>query len=95
MSEGFTPGPWVVERADDAYCIANVGNLVIMPCAGKVKHDNAEADARLIAAAPDLLEALEMIVAEADSYTARTGKPVYNWLDQARAAIAKARGTPC
>ena len=92
---GFTSGPWVVERADDAYCIANVGNLVIMPCGGKVKHDNAEADARLISAAPDLLEALEMIVAEADSYTARTGKPVYNWLDQARAAIANARGTPC
>jgi len=95
MSNGHTPGPWAVERADDAYCIANVGNLVIMPCAGKVKHDNAEADARLIAVAPDLLEALEMIVAEADSYTARTGKPVYNWLDQARAAIAKASGTPC
>lgn len=86
-----TPGPWVVESADDAYCIANVGNLVIMPGGGKVKHDNTEADARLIAAAPDLLEALEMIVAEADSYTARTGKPVYNWLDQARAAIAKSR----
>lgn len=95
MSNAHTPGPWVVERADDAYCIANVGNLVIIPGGGKVKHDNAEADARLISAAPDLLEALEMIVAEADSYTARTGKPVYNWLDQARAAIAKARGTPC
>ncbi len=92
MSNQITPGPWAVERADDAYCIANVGNLVIMPCGGKVKHDNAEADARLISAAPDLLEALEMIVAEADSYTARTGKPIYNWLDQARAAIAKARG---
>jgi len=92
---GHTPGPWVVERADDAYCIASVGNLVVMPSSGKVKHDNTEADARLISAAPDLLEALEMIVAEADSYTARTGKPVYNWLDQARAAIAKARGTPC
>lgn len=50
------------------------------------------ANASLIAAAPELLEALEMIVAEADSYTARTGKPVYNWLDQARSAIAKARG---
>lgn len=92
---GFTPGPWVIEKAADAYCIASVGNLVIMPSSGKVKHDNTEADARLIAAAPDLLEALEMIVAEADSYTARTGKPVYNWLDQARAAIAKARGTQC
>ncbi len=92
---GNTPGPWVVERADDAYCIASVGNLVVMPSSGEVKHDNTEADARLISAAPDLLEALEMIVAEADSYTARTGKPVYNWLDQARAAIAKAKGQPC
>ncbi len=61
MSKGHTPGPWAVERADDAYCIANVGNLVIMPCGGKVKHGNAEADARLIAAAPDLLEALELL----------------------------------
>ena len=49
-------------------------------------------DARLIAAAPELLEALEMIIAEADSYTKRTGTPVYNWIDCARAAIAKARG---
>ncbi|KZX63211.1 hypothetical protein A3710_17360 [Stutzerimonas frequens] len=56
---GHTPGPWVVERADDAYCIANVGNLVIMPCAGKVKHDNAEADARLIAASPCMYALLE------------------------------------
>ena len=40
----------------------------------------------------ELLEALEIIVGEADGYTARTGKPVYDWLDQARAAIAKARG---
>lgn len=94
-NQGFTPGPWVIEKAADAYCIASVGNLVIMPSSGKVKHDNTEADARLIAATPDLLEALEMIVAEAGSYTARTGKPVYNWLDQARAAIAKAKGQPC
>jgi hypothetical protein len=47
-----------------------------------------EADARLIAAAPDMLEALETIVStERDRHG-------YNpaWTDQARAAIAKARG---
>lgn len=82
---GFTPGPWVVERADDAYCIANVGNLVIIPGGGKVKHDNAEADARLIASAPDLLEALECLLEMGHT---KAG-------DLARAAIAKARGTPC
>lgn len=96
---GFTPGPWVVERADDAYCIANVGNLVIMPCAGKVKHDNTEADARLIAAAPDLLEALEDIANDyaerfdMDSQSTNPGMKVV--VENARAALAKARGTPC
>jgi hypothetical protein len=43
------------------------------------------ADARLIAAAPDLLRELEEMVAAAD--------PAEGWnLDSARAAIAKARG---
>lgn len=46
----------------------------------------------LATAHDDLLEALTEVIAEADSYTARTGKPVYNWLDKARAAIAKAKG---
>lgn len=84
-NQGFTPGPWVIEKAADAYCIASVGNLVIMPSSGKVKHDNAEADARLIAAAPELLEALECLLEMGHT---KAG-------DLARAAIAKARGTPC
>lgn len=96
---GFTPGPWVVERADDAYCIANVGNLVIIPEGGNVKHDNAEADARLIAAAPELLDALEDIANDyaerfdMDSQSTNPGMKVV--VENARAAIAKARGTPC
>jgi 2-oxo-4-hydroxy-4-carboxy--5-ureidoimidazoline (OHCU) decarboxylase len=98
MSNGHTPGPWAVERADDAYCIANVGNLVIMPCGGKVKHDNAEADARLIAAAPDLLKACEALVAYDDMIEEDDGKLMMHYADLvrlSRAAIAKARGTPC
>lgn len=46
-------------------------------------NESAEADARLIAAAPDLLEALEMVVNDVMS----------PWYDKAREAIAKARGT--
>ena len=41
-----------------------------------------EANARLIAAAPDLLEALKTIVSHCDKYS----------LEKARAAIAKAEG---
>ena len=89
---GHTPGPWVVERADDAYCIANVGNLVIMPCGGKVKHDNAEADARLIAAAPDLLEALEQVCRIWDHHCDAHGDGTPSEAHaRVRAAIAKAR----
>jgi hypothetical protein len=91
-----TPGPWRTEQAFNSaqvHIVAAVDGLersiaTDIWCDG----DEQEANVNLIVAAPDLLEALEMIVAEADSYTARTGKPVYNWLDQARAAIAKARG---
>ncbi|EWC39591.1 hypothetical protein [Stutzerimonas stutzeri] len=98
MSE-FTPGPWL--RDEYGNVVAGSGDRVAFRsvttvCSGTDERiSEAEANTTLIASAPDLLEALEMIVAEADSYTAMTGKPVYNWLDQARAAIAKARGTPC
>jgi hypothetical protein len=48
----------------------------------------AMANARLIASAPDMLEALETIVAtERDRHGYHPA-----WTDQARAAIAKARG---
>lgn len=94
MSNGHTPGPWVVvtELRDTEEIICDMLNNGYVAITQGQKLSNWRDDAALISAAPDLLEALEMIVAEADSYTARTGKPIYNWLDQARAAIAKAKG---
>jgi hypothetical protein len=85
-----TPGPWKWARDEYGYD-RNLDPFVI---AGTVEGliDVSDEDGRLIAAAPDLLAALELIVSEADSYTARTGKPVHNWLDSARAAIARAKG---
>jgi len=49
------------------------------------------ANARLIAAAPDLLEALEALTANYADVEPGGSKNV----DKARAALAKARGTPC
>ena len=103
MSNGHTPGPlqahiacpnWYGFEARFFEVTTEDSGIVAFIKDG-ICRDTAIANTRLFAAAPDLLEALEMIVAEADSYTARTGKPVYNWLDQARAAIAKAKGQPC
>jgi hypothetical protein len=89
-----TPGPWVLLDslrgprivADDAdatpVCDTIGGN-----------HQHAKADALLIAAAPDLLAALQEIVADLDD---ECGNPVCGdcapWR-RARAAIAKATGS--
>jgi len=104
MSE-HTPGPWQIESRF-------VGPLVItaecrpeIDKSGKLEiaHVGAEtfmvanANARLIAAAPDLLAALEDIlkVAEADLALTSNPHPMREAVvNSARAAIAKARGEP-
>lgn len=90
-----TPGPWSVESVAEVIC----GNLpsphmVIGDDCEIVADVHREANARLIAAAPDLLEALEYAV----SMYGKPGGPWSipadpgGWLDRARTAIAKARG---
>ena len=48
------------------------------------------ANARLIAAAPELLEALQSVVTHWTSQFERSGHKAPSWCIQARAAIAKA-----
>ena len=79
-----TPGPWIVDSSEkDTYVILKGLRYSDYVC--KMSSENAQANAALIAAAPDLLAALECIVFEYQ-------------LDQAvipdyvTAAIAKAKG---
>src|SRR5690606_32489194 len=92
-----TPGPWDVvttdyqprgyPRAVIAYSDRPQGNHVIAP------NVSSEANARLIAAAPDMLAALEHLtrglpaLLESIGYADEEGL-----IDEARAAIAKATG---
>lgn len=90
-----TPGPWAwkIEGFAGYKLIAKDGTHVADDGSadgeyGGWMNDPNEPNARLIAAAPELLEALEKIVA-IEHY--RHGyHPA--WTDQARAVIAKARG---
>ena len=80
-------GPW---RWDSARVYSDhpdiSGNIVCLaPGEAFESHKNWKANARLIAAAPDLLEALRAAVAIADRKTVE--------FDKARTAIAKAMGT--
>jgi len=86
-----TPGPWVVESLVDGYDIhAPESGCFVATTSDPEMIWGAvtrKGDARLIAAAPDLLQALEALVAdESKEYI-----PTRLW-DAARAAIAKARG---
>lgn len=89
----FTPGPWVVTfRRDGSACISMGG---LEPGQQHKQFDlllrkgesNDEADAALIAAAPDMFAALEMLV----DYDKHDGG-LASVLNAAAAALRKARG---
>lgn len=88
MKDRHTPGPWHLSRHpyDRNYMRITCGN-------DPAKDDTlrgycGEANARLIAAAPDLLAALERLLLSGDVRDAAEKSA----LTQARAAIAKAEG---
>ena len=92
-----TPGPWKALRGEWWHIGAANGRHIGMAFAGYDGPDTADANARLIAAAPDMEKALEAV----DNYTTRTlemhpGAEVdESWRaveKQIRAALAKARG---
>ncbi len=89
----YTPGPWGVEseyvRAGKHLTIADC----CPDCGSRVRMDETwQANARLIAAAPDLLAALNVTVARLDYVTRNDDftTAVHDALEQGRAAIAKA-----
>jgi hypothetical protein len=96
-----TPGPWHA-RQWQCRAVTSVGRISdnalgfeqIAECSAngrQVSTEQEEADARLIAAAPELLEALEdLIDAHAVPSTACKERGAY---DKARAVIAKATGS--
>jgi hypothetical protein len=92
-----TPGPWFVDETS-SLTQARVmsknrgfGHTQVALCE-QPKHSTAVNDARLIAAAPDLLEALQNMI-----HSHQYGHESDAWKDAwvaARAAIAKAEGKP-
>ena len=58
MNAKHTPGPWIAEDDQSIYAADGDGRRLIAECHAGHKEERA-ANARLIAAAPDLLAALE------------------------------------
>ncbi len=97
-----TPGPWVwgnwVTQKSGERCASGwidiwpkkpkCGGLPIISC----RHQVEVANARLIAAAPELLDALQALVDMDVAY--QRGPKVEQAVEAARAAISKATGEP-
>lgn len=100
MKEKYTSGPWkVCDQYTDtkAYPIGHDNGdgstSIFAECAnigGGVNGGQGLANAHLISAAPELLEALESLVIQLGNQPA--GSTVADYCDNARHAIAKARG---
>ena len=97
----FTPGPWVVVGRLTKYVEARlVGRLIqeVAACGPTMADEGygqqQEANARLIAAAPDLLEALQNIAEywSQDQNEAAMADACWHAIHTARTAIAKATG---
>jgi hypothetical protein len=101
MTHKHTQGPWIYttdEDWDGAHIMDKHGRIVadcqgcdIPGACGEVGTDEAKANARLISAAPDLLEALEMLMPFAPNHFTECQYTKAVWQDAAK-AIAKARG---
>lgn len=85
-----TPGPWVAERRSTMVATAIDGAYGYELFDVRCDVPEFEANARLIAAAPDLLEVLEQFVAWVDAPSESAFSD--SQLAAARAAIAKAKG---
>lgn len=99
-----TPGPWRIEAGQTGGWAIEVDEprfMVLCARAPWPEHiEESEANARLIAAAPDLLESLRVLIDEIDRWEeavvkivpafTRAGK--WESLESARAIIAKAEG---
>ena len=105
MDAKYTPGPWNIGSSDlpvsrmsihckghKDSCHSTVALMVSRGAIG-ISHDEEFANARLMAAALDLLKALEDCVAVMDRELAGL-KVIQPELSAARAAIAKATGEP-
>lgn len=94
-----TPGPWVFNQYEnwaDFTIWGNDGTAVVTEFGDYLTYEKNCVNARLIAAAPELLDAISLLcnicADELDLSSSEKGKNNWHALTTARQAIAKAKG---
>ena len=95
MTANHTPGPWAHHNTPTPFIYVNAGGLPICQIYTSTAHGQSMgeqfANARLIAAAPELLEALQKMLPELRGLSI-VSDTAAEMLREAEAAIAKATG---
>lgn len=89
MSAQHTPGPWVAKYSVHFKRFQIVDVMGEVCASVSIYGANPDANARLVAAAPELFEALQLLLDARDEGDVASWSSVW---DAAEAAIAKARG---
>lgn len=107
METKHTPGPWginntimvsaspvILPSSVVAHRYGSTDTICKFSFMTRKPHDEERANARLIAAAPDLLDALRLLLDGLETYAPEFmhGLPKADYIRAARAAIAKAEG---
>lgn len=89
-----TPGPWAISQ-NNPRLVKHLSGPVLAEC-GPVNTEEAQANARLIAAAPELFDALNKLLSRAEYHLDRSathdGLMNVDAIVDARAVLAKAKG---
>ena len=90
MNTKYTPGPWGLE-ANDSVVVMSGQAVIVGPAPDWEPFARQQANARLIASAPDLLAMLERALRLHD-YDPENSQWPDKWADEARALIAQIKG---
>lgn len=96
MTDKHTPGNWFVDNGKWSKKLDPTNHTIMSAAGGVVARvvfdatDHSEADARLIAAAPDLLHALQDMLEASDVSVYEAGSVIGEVKEEARNAISKA-----
>lgn len=92
MSSKHTPGPWSVAGRMGYGYLVDPNICVVYGGEGSGRADDGPANALLIAAAPEMLEALKALHAAVKASKAMEGRKYLDLGIQVNSAIAKAEG---